>query len=252
MGFAVDCARGLAFGILLVGLLCVSAGAQTVTVEFQDGLNAYAGTSDTSIYSDNTGNSNGGGQSIIVGRTGPTAGGALRRGLISFNLASLPTDVQIIDVTLELNVTFDQTTGTAISLHRLSNSWGEGTTDPGGPSVDTEGTGAPAAAGDATWANRFHPDTPWTAAGGDFEAAVSGSVTTAGMGIIEVRGAGMVADVQAWVNGSLTNYGWALLGNEEMLQTAVRIASSENSGSKPKLIVQYQPVVEITRSQWPE
>jgi hypothetical protein len=56
-----------------------------------------------------------------------------------------------------------------------------------------------------------------------------------------VGSAGLVADVQAWVNGTAPNFGWILLGNETPIATAKRFDSSENSNTsfRPRLVVEY-------------
>ncbi len=234
--------------VVLLGCMALApmVGAQITTVELQDGLNSYAGTRDNTIYSDLVTNSDGGGQSIIVGKN--NSGGA-RRGLLSFNLSSLPGNVQILDVTLEVTITSGHGT-IPLTLHRLTADWGEGIVDAKGPSDDSEGQGAAADNGDATWASNHHNVSTWSTAGGDFDAATSGS-GTADPGTVVIRGTTMVSDVQAWADGSQTNNGWIMIGDEGASQAAVRIASSETTTSiKPKLIITYQPISFVPRAIW--
>ena len=242
------------FALVASGLfaLLMSTGlpvaAQTTVVTLQDGLNAYAGTRDNSIYSDMVNNTNGGGQYIILGRAN---GAATRRGLVAFDISGLPADIQIVDVTLELVGTMSQGAAQPVAAHRLSAAWGEGTVDAAfGGNQDAEGQGDAAAAGDATWnANQFGAST-WTSPGGDYTATASGT-GTASAAVFTIRGASMATDVQDWVDGQ-ANHGWILIANTDTMQTAKRIASADNptAANRPKLIVEYQPVVAVPRAHW--
>jgi hypothetical protein len=57
--------------------------------------------------------------------------------------------------------------------------------------------------------------------------------------------AGLVADVQAWVNTPAQNFGWMLRGDESQERTAKRFDSrqSSNSSTKPQLIITFTPPV---------
>ncbi|MBE7559322.1 DNRLRE domain-containing protein [bacterium] len=235
---------------------CLTAGAQLTTITIQEGFTTVSGTSDNTIYEGAAyeTHSNGGGQSIIVGKTGATASGALRRGLILFDLSSLPANIQIVDVTLSLNATSSVASAIPIEAFRLTNTWGEGTVDTGGPADDTEGQGEQAATGDATWLQNHYNVSNWTTPGGDFATPASGSGIVPLAGPTHIRGAGMIADVQAWANGSQPNNGWILRIDEVTSQSAKRFASAENAtiALRPALVITYQPVTEVARAQWPE
>ncbi|MCH8310693.1 MAG: DNRLRE domain-containing protein, partial [Chloroflexi bacterium] len=127
-----------------------------------------------------------------------------------------------------------------ISTHRLTADWGEGnsvSTGGGGGG----GIGGPAAFGDATWIHRFSNSTNWTSPGGDFVSSASASQTVSGIGAYSWSSAQMVADVQAWVNASSTNFGWLLKGNESSSRTAKRFDSRQNSNAsnRPALTITY-------------
>src|SRR5689334_1920183 len=79
---------------------------------------------------------------IFAGRT--STGGFMRRGLLQFDISSIPAGATIEDVTLTMNVSKSRFGGNA-SLHRLTSDWGEGTSN----SFD-EGFGAAATNDDAT------------------------------------------------------------------------------------------------------
>ena len=164
--------------------------------------------------------------------------------------------------------------------------WGEGTSQVDGPGSST-GSGAPAMNGDATWWHSeyilndhgqntnpdpfptFGTDGFWREMGAlgsnaandayvlsrDPEAIVGGSIHADYRDfyyfLSTTEDSPMVDDMQAWVDGSVTNYGWVVLGDESVFGTddsSKRVfASSENisvdSGNgwsyQPTLIVEY-------------
>ncbi|MBI2924776.1 MAG: immunoglobulin domain-containing protein [Verrucomicrobia bacterium] len=183
----------------------------------------------------------GGDPDFVAGALGPNGGGKRARGLIKFDFAGkIPANATITSATLTLTVTKVGTLGAAstFDLHRLLTDWGEGN--------KTGNQGSPAAAGQSTWNNRFHPATAWTtpggAAGTDFTTAVSASK------LMNARGsyaygptAELAADVQAWVRDTASNFGWILITQSESKQrTARRIGAREGSAaSAPTLVVEF-------------
>ncbi|MCC6950227.1 MAG: DNRLRE domain-containing protein [Phycisphaerales bacterium] len=191
---------------------------------------------DNTLYESSTGSlSNGQGVYVFSGRTSQ---GLVRRALLQFDLSLIPAGSTITSATLSLRS--DQAQGSATyTLHRLLATWGEGSSDAGSPG----GAGTAATSGDATWLHRFHSTTTWTNAGGDFVASASASTVVAGAGPYSWSGAGLVQDVQAWLDGGAISAGWALLGNEVNAGSAVRFGSSENATSnmRPELTIEYTP-----------
>ncbi|MFN0160440.1 MAG: DNRLRE domain-containing protein [Burkholderiales bacterium] len=176
-----------------------------------------------------------------------TAEGLGRRLLVKFDVSAIPTGATIRSVTLSLYQSRSRDNHD-VTVHRLLASWGEGASNAG-----SAGTGAPAAAGDATWVNRFHPATAWTTPGGDFDPA-SSAVTLVGppdlfysWAAAVPEGGGpiprLVSDVQAWVNAPASNHGWILIGKETGSQNAKRFQSRNNSlaENRPRLTVVYDP-----------
>jgi hypothetical protein len=55
----------------------------------------------------------------------------------------------------------------------------------------------------------------------------------------------LVADVQAWVNGTASNYGWIVIGNESGAGTAKGFASREatTTSQRPQLTITYTVAV---------
>ena len=93
--------------------------------------------------------SNGAGQYVFCGRT---ALGEQRRAVMAFDLSSIPAGSVIQSAALTLHLSRTVFGPTTIELRKLSKDWGEGTSD----ADSTEGGGAVAAPGDATWIHTFY------------------------------------------------------------------------------------------------
>ncbi len=186
------------------------------------------------------GKSNGGGQYLFVGRTGTIRGvPSLRRTIISFDVASaVPSGATITDVQLRLNRNKGQASH-SVSIHRLITDWGEGTRD----ASSNEGNGGSANSGDATWVNTFLGSSNWASPGGDFVGSASASVTVGPSdGSFTWDSDIMVTDVQGWLDGPSTNFGWILKHvNETTSRTAQRFSSRQNGtvANRPQLIVHF-------------
>src|SRR5262245_50802545 len=155
-----------------------------------------------------------------------------------FDLSSIPAGSTITSATLSLSVTqVSNTTPGAVELHRVLADWGEGTSNSG----PSGGSGAPAAAGDATWLHRFFSGTLWANPGGDFAGAASGSTMVGDIGVYSWSGAGLVSDVQSWLNTPSGNFGWLMLGTESAVSSAKRMGSRENTDPavRPQLTIEY-------------
>ncbi len=236
------------------GACCLPNGSCTVLSEFYCALQngAYMGDStscapspcgqttvqivaskDNTIYEGGD-LSNGAGDGVIVGTTD-----ARRRGLVAFDLSSLPAASRVVSAELRLtqNLTAD-TQPRALSLHRLNSLWGEGASVAGGDQF----AGAPAAAGDATWSYRHFNTDAWLNAGGDFDPAASAvALAPAADGIVTWSGALLAADVQNWKTTPASNRGWAIIGEEAAAGSARRFASREAAmtSARPTLQVTY-------------
>lgn len=184
---------------------------------------------DNSIYSESN-NSNG------IGRlySGQTNSGNNRRALLQFDLSSIPNTAMITSVTLTLNV--DQVSSTTtdnFSLHRVTTAWGEGTSNGGG-------AGGSAVAPDATWTDAMLGTSNWTTTGGDFIASASQSLAIDNSTGDKTFASNpiLLLDVQNWVNGTNTNSGWILIGDETTNNTTRRFGSKD-AGSTPVLSITY-------------
>jgi hypothetical protein len=161
-----------------------------------------------------------------------------------FDLSGIPAGSQINSVTLTLQLTTGNfNSAETIELHTVLNAWGEGTSSGGSGG----GAGAPAVPPDATWFYSEYPSTLWTTPGGDYSPTVSASLAfnpTQPVGAYTWSGGTLAQDVQAWVDGTAANYGWLLLGNESIGQTARRFGSRE-SPTPPLLHVDFTPPIAV-------
>ena len=218
-------------GAILLALLSIAwpgpAAAQSVAVSASE---------DATLYAEGD-LANGGGQYLFAGLT---ANGRARRSLLRFDVAAaVPPGFVVESATLTLTLDRTIVPATPIAIHRLLASWGEGSIDVTG----REGDGADAESGDATWADRFHPDVSWSVAGGDFAPAPSATSTAGGPSAVVFSGGAMVADVQAWLDDASSNQGWILVGDESTVPTAKRFASRQSfdPAMAPVLVVGVRP-----------
>jgi hypothetical protein len=190
---------------------------------------------DNTLYEDGAGSlSNGSGIYLFAGKTGSNS---LRRGLIAFDFASIPTNATITGATLSMFLSKTHGGSAAVSLSKVSQDWGEGASDAGEPG----GAGVQAEPGDATWFHTFYDTNFWITHGGDFPPTASATTTVNAVNTTYTwSGSGLLADVQAWVSNPASNFGWVIRGNESTAGKAQRFNTRENSSNPPRLTVIYQ------------
>jgi hypothetical protein len=191
---------------------------------------------DNTVYLDLNGQlSNGQGIYLFAGRT---TNDLLRRGLIAFDLTSIPANATITAATFSMfsNRPRPNDATVDVSLSRALRAWGEGTSDAGDPG----GIGAQAETNDATWLHTFFNSNFWTTPGGDFATTPSATTPVLENGSYMWSGSGLLADVQSWVSAPATNFGWFILANEADSGTAQRFNTRENTIDAPLLTVTYQ------------
>jgi hypothetical protein len=219
--------------VIAASWLAVAAAASEVTIP---------AVRDNTLFEDASGSlSNGAGPVLFAGNNGQDLA---RRALLRFDVAgSVPAGATVHDVLLTLNVSnATNTIPRAFTLHRLLRDWGEGA------SSTTSGSGAPATTNDATWLHCFHPGPSlWDAPGGDFIPTASATQTITGVGVYTWTDAGMVADVQAWLDQPAANFGWLIQSDEVTLNTARRFDSRENgvAANRPALAISYTTTVDV-------
>ncbi len=210
--------------------LCVARPARGDSVN----LGAVA---DNTLYAEDGNQSNGAGNGFFAGRTNNSE---IRRGLIRFDVTGIPAGSTINSVTLTLYCSRTRTNAQSVRLHRLNASWGEGTSHAPGE----EGSGTAATTGDATWTYRFYNTQFWTTPGGDFAGTASATTTVNNQNQYYTwTSAGMVSDVQAWLNSPASNNGWIVIGNETTDRVTKRFESRQSTtpSYRPSLAITYTP-----------
>ncbi len=209
---------------------------------------------DNSLYESETGHlSNGQGQYLFVGKT---SSGSIRRAVLAFPVTEkLPKGATIDAVRLRLHLSKTIAAPSALSLHRLEQDWGEGSSKAGGQ----EGGGADAKIGDSTWIHSQFSNTLWQQAGGDFVTRASASQTPDTPNNSYTWGSTpeLLADVQQWIAQPETNFGWIIIGDESQNLTAKRFNSREfaDSALQPQLEIEYhggEPIVNPITDPFPE
>lgn len=226
-------------GVAIAALIGVPAARADVTSVVVAGR-------DNTLYENASGDySNGSGPYLFAGTT---AMFVRQRGVLWFDVGSaVPSGATVTGARLSLHMSRTITSTEVVSVHRILADWGEGgsSTGPGvGPGANG-GAGATSQPGDATWIHRFYPGAGgagalWANAGGDFLADPSADTGVGGVGSYSWTGTGLVADVQAWVDGAAGNYGWMLRGNESVDGTSKRFDSREIDEAA------FRPALEIT------
>src|SRR5215472_16226054 len=199
--------RAFAFHrILLLALAflgCATGNLSADTISLNPVADAYIGS-----LRPNPGISN-----LFVGTTGVTGGPEIRRSLLRFDLSnSVPQGAQINSVTLQIDVIKEAANGAVgnvVDARRLLRDWNEDEVTWDSPSAGQS----------------------WQAPGADgFQdsAALPSSaifVTDPSFYVFPSQ-AGLVADVQAWVDDPASNFGWLLASENESTPKTARVVSS--------------------------
>lgn len=203
---------------------------------------------DNTLYEDGTGGlSNGAGEHMFCG-----VAAGLRRALVQFDVAgSVPAGATITNAFLILYMsrTNPLNSTVPISLHRVTSTWGEGTSNAGDPG----GTGTTATPGDATWIHTFYPGSLWTTPGGDYLALISATTLVRDIGTYTWTSAQLIADVQSMLDNPAANFGWELIGDEaSSFSNAKRFETRETtaSGRSPQLAIDWTFPVGVSESRW--
>jgi MYXO-CTERM domain-containing protein len=210
---------------------------------------------DTVIYSEDSSRDSGQSASIYIGSTGTAA----RRTLMSFPVTSyIPSGSSIQFVYLYLYMTgipapvAPAVIGYAtIYAHRITSPWIEGLESVAGNPIagcssDPPACVYPTATGSSpTWSYQYYPSTLWTGGApvyGNASAYWSEDATVGGYKFfsdLNSGGAGLVYDVQQWVNFSLANNGWMLYAYPATTPYSARIFDSRTGANSPFIDVYY-------------
>jgi|TARA_B110000908_G_C10148040_1_gene399991 hypothetical protein len=213
--------------IIIISSFFTPAMASAITVA----LNSVA---ETTLNASSTSNNMGGHAQFHVGHTNEDAA---RRGLLRFDVSTIPATAIISSATLELTIPSGNTSGTpSFATHKMLTSWGEGN--------KIGNNGDAAVTGEATW--NSNGTVAWAAPGAgsgtDYVAGASASTTVAVFGNYTWSAAGTTADVQSWVDGTSANNGWIMLETTPTTGSARRFSAN----AAPTLTIEYTVVPEPT------
>jgi alpha-tubulin suppressor-like RCC1 family protein len=169
-------------------------------------------SADTSIFS--SGSNPQGEVSILAGTR---LNGVRDRGLIRFDLSSLPAGAQLESCSFTINTSFKLPRAPANSdfaLYRLLVDW----------------------ANSATW---FGWGSPGGTPGIDFSSAKSAVQFVIGFGSYEFAGPGLFEDVRSWMADPASNKGWLLKSESEQVPGTARHFASGESATPPHLLLNY-------------
>lgn len=151
------------------------------------------------------------------------------RGLVRFNLSSIPANAIILNATMQLWVEDVPNKDINVSVHRLTKDWDEGYQDTA-PAVDG-----------VTWdVADTDPLTPWVG-GGEFNQTIYNLTTVYTSESIGVwHDFNITTLAQEWINGT-PNYGLIMKhSNEPPINERVKFTSDDGAaGARPKLVVSY-------------
>jgi hypothetical protein len=223
-------------GIFVVVFIFLLGGGAVVTAEDI----ALEPSADATLYEGDGSLANGSGSFLFAGRTDTRSGAVERRAVLVFDIAgAVPAGSTITAVSLDVMMSRTTSGAQTVQLHRISESWSEGSSDATGQ----EGGGATSENGDTTWIHREFPNTDWSSQGGSFSQTVSGSQQVAGTGSYTFASTQqLVADVQDWLDNDAQNFGWAMVIPAADTGSAKRFNSRENSSSssRPTLNITYE------------
>ncbi len=190
---------------------------------------------DSTLFAESGTASNGGGDFVFVGRNDA---GLVRRGLVRFDLSAIPAGSTISAAVMTLHASEATPGAQPVSVHRVAQSWGEGVSD----AKDGDSSGARATENDATWVYRLYDVLQWSTPGGSVAESASDAIEVdAADRAYAWSGSGVAADVALWVNNAGQNFGWALIGPEN-----VRSAKRFNSRTHP--VKETRPTLTVTFS----
>jgi hypothetical protein len=181
---------------------------------------------DATIWGGAGSTANGAGTNLYAGTNNQ---GQERRVLMLFDLSEIPAGATVSSaaVGVTINKVPPSAAAPTYGLHRVSASWGEGASTSGG-------RGGSAAVNDVTWTKRFTGGDSWSTQGGDFVASASAQSG----GEDWATTAGLMADVQAWVDDAAANFGWIIVETTGANKSVRRLSSREGTAG-PTLSVTF-------------
>ncbi|MBU0686673.1 MAG: DNRLRE domain-containing protein [Candidatus Margulisbacteria bacterium] len=212
----------IGFGI--VCLMAAQAWATTVTIQPSSADSYMAAAAPTTNYGSQV--------SVLV----YPWSASIRRGIIQFDLSSIPINATVTSATLELYVYATGGFDYVVNLHRIQQS----------PVRDWQESSV-------TW-NNYKTGTAWSSGGGDYSSTISGTVIWGGgppyakWGTFESTQ--LVNDVQSFISTPATNFGWLVKGSDEAVGSSYYAYFYSNdeptqTTKRPKLSITYDVITYI-------
>jgi len=146
------------------------------------------------------------------------------RGLVKFNLSSIPSGATVTSATLRLYLNREGGAAYDISAHKVLESWDEGTI------CNNNGV--------ANWTVRSGTVTNWSTLGGVFGAALSTTNIPRTTGVY-YQWTGLQTTVNEWLGSPSTNYGFLLKAVTENIADDRFEFDSREATNKPQLVINY-------------
>jgi len=164
----------------------------------------------------------------------------VRRGLVRFDLSSIPAGSTVTSAVLHLTVNKvpPAPSTSQFDLYRVAAAWNEGN--------KVGLNGAQATTGEATWNARMFGVANWTVPGALSDVSGGVSASTAVSPVVgdsfSWASAGLVSDVQYWLDNAANNFGWLLVCEAESTrESVIGFTAREGGAGGPTLQVGYTP-----------
>lgn len=174
-------------------------------------------TNDTYILN-NSNTPQGSSTKIMVGKI---TNGDESRGLLFFNISSIPSTDTILDAKIQLYV--NSSTGKSINrtikIYRITGSFNES---------------------QATWYNKTSEQT-WSSEGGDYDSLELNSTKVLNQSGLYYNFTIPGYIIKGWLNGTYNNYGLMIISNDSLTGNWTDFASSNNpdANQRPKIIINH-------------
>ncbi len=208
---------------IIISLLLLTSLLSIATIPIASAAETTIQPSSADSYmNEGAKDTNYGGETYIEVSSKPSAWGNAR-GILKFDLSSIPSGSTITSVTLSLYLYSTRGTNRTYGVHKVTKNW----TESG-----------------VTW-NKYDGTNNWSTSGGDYAATASATVTAGAVynTWVEWSDSALASDVSDFVNNSSTNFGWIIKDQTEgsSNQDWVRFYSKEHTDStlRPKLTVTY-------------
>lgn len=211
---------------LALGSAIAFAGSANITAAHDAMIFATSAGADT-------GTASGKGPAMFAGADG---GSGRKRSLVTFNLgASIPSGVTIDVVRMDLVLGIIAGSGMGgdgsnypsrtLRVYHLNTAWNEGTSgSPTSQTIGGTGGGYTISTGDTSWHYTNYSGSTWSNLGGDFNATEIASTTFQSPFSVgqtcSWSSAGMIGDVQGWVNSPSSYHGWMIKSDLETSATS--------------------------------